>query len=422
MKIGIYGLSSQSGRAYFADLLGRGYDVIGYTRNSHHGAEVLSAIVAQGGIFLERPENMNHEQSRFIPLSGQSRVTDDLTAFVSDVDLVIITLPSIYHQESVEALKDANIVARNIPIILSPSRSVATPYLWQTLGPNYPIVCFSTCPYSCKAPKAGTAYIKRRKRTWLSSLEGHFTLEQVKLIQELFPQTSLSTVPALTSLNNIGAIFHCATYIMNYDRIVQYAAKGQPFSFYVDGIAHRPEVGDVLEEIDQVRLKIADRLGIQTFGLRENSRENVWARLIAGLRALESEHPDEIYELRKIRKSFIDYMNSCVFSAQHWLDITYGVERIEGESLSDAIGRTPTYQSNSVPQERYLTEDIPTGLVPLESLSRMFDIECGVLSRIIDKYDELSGGNIRETGRNLREFSKQYITDYLLGNLNRDGI
>jgi hypothetical protein len=52
----------------------------------------------------------------------------------------------------------------------------------------------------------------------------------------------------------------------------------------------------------------------------------------------------------------------------------------------------------------------------------MFDIECGVLSRIIDKYDELSGGNIRETGRNLREFSKQYITDYLLGNLNKDGI
>ena len=43
-------------------------------------------------------------------------------------------------------------------------------------------------------------------------------------------------------------------------------------------------------------------------------------------------------------------------------------------------------------------------------------------NELLDKYDELSGGNIRETGRNLREFSKQYITDYLLGNLNRDGI
>ena len=34
MTIGVYGIGSQSGRAYFADYLSKGYDVIGYARNS----------------------------------------------------------------------------------------------------------------------------------------------------------------------------------------------------------------------------------------------------------------------------------------------------------------------------------------------------------------------------------------------------
>ena len=58
-------------------------------------------------------------------------------------------------------------------------------------------------------------------------------------------------------------------------------------------------------------------------------------------------------------------------------------------------------------------------LVPLESLAKMFDIECEVLSRIIDDYNQRFCCDIRESGRNLREFSKLYITDYLLGRLNR---
>lgn len=66
--------------------------------------------------------------------------------------------------------------------------------------------------------------------------------------------------------------------------------------------------------------------------------------------------------LRQIRREFTKYLNNCIVSAAHWLDLTYGVKRIEGESLSDTIGRTPTYQSNSVPQLRYVEEDIPTGL------------------------------------------------------------
>lgn len=414
MTIGIYGISSQSGRAFLADYLARGYKVVGYTRPTSHGKDVLDAIHKLGGLYLERPINSNNEQSRFVEL-GESSVTADLEYMVAQSDIIIIALPSIFHEDAVRQMKEVGIWRRRIPIVLSPSRSVASPYIWKIIGDRYPIICFSTCPYSCKAPKPEVALIKRRKRTFVASLEGDVNKIHVDMIRELFPQAALTTVPALTSLNNIGGVFHCATYMLNIDEIERRNKVGDTFSFYMDGIAARPEVGEVLEQIDQVRLQIAHALGIRTFGLKENPREDIWRKLTNGLRALEEESANDIDILRHIRKEFTEFLDNCVISAQHWLDITYGVKRIEDESLSEAIGRTPTYQKNSVPQLRYVTEDIPTGLVPFEALANMLKIDAGPCSRIIDMYNEKFNTDARITGRNLSEFRTEEIKDYLLG-------
>lgn len=415
MTIGIFGISSQSGHAFLADYLNKDYHVIGYTRPTSHGKEVLDAIHRMGGLYLERPDNSNHEPSKFVEL-GESCVTEDLEFMVNNSDLVIVPLPSTFHEEAVRQMSDCGIWRRRIPIILSPSRSVASPYMWKILGERYPIICFSTCPYSCKAPKPEVSLIKRRKRTFVASLEGDVNKKQVDMLRELFPQAALTTVPALTSLNNIGGVFHSATYMLNIDEIERRKEAGEIFSFYMDGIAARPEVGEVLEQIDQVRLHIAHALGIRTFGLKENAREDIWRKLTNGLRALEEESAGDIDILRRIRKEFTEFLDNCVISAQHWLDLTYGVIRKEGESLSEAIGRTPTYQKNSVPQLRYVTEDIPTGLVAFEALANMLDIDATPCTKIIDMYNKRFNTDARAIGRNLKEFDKDYIVNYLKGN------
>lgn len=416
MTIGIYGIASQSGHAYFADMLSRGRCVVGYNRSSSHGLEVIETISNAGGIYLERPENTNHEESHFVPL-GESVVTTDIRILVNKSDIIIISLPSTYHESAVQEMCEAGLASKKTPIVLSPSRSVASPYMWRILGEKYPIICLSTCPYSCKAPKPGTALIKRRKRTFIASLEGEVNHNHVNMMRELFPQAALTRIPALTTLNNIGAVFHCATYMLNIDEIERRKATNEVFSFYMDGIAARPEVGAVLEQIDQVRLQIAHKLGLQTFGLKERSREDIWRKLTNALRALEEESADDIDILRHIRKEFTEFLDSCVLSSQHWLDITYGVVRQEGESLSSAIGRTPTYQNNSVPQLRYVTEDIPTGLVVYEALAKMLDIDCTVCTQIIDMYNARFNEDIRAKGRNLYGLDKEYLRNYLLGKL-----
>lgn len=414
MTIGIYGIASQSGHAFFADMLSRGYRVVGYNRPSQHGLSVINAIRNAGGIWLERPENANHEESHNVPIA-ESAVTCDVRHLVDDADIIIIALPSIYHEDAVREMCTAGIIAKKTPIVLSPSRSMASPYMWRILGEKYPIICLSTCPYSCKSPMPGTALIKRRKRTFIASLEGEVTHDHVNMMRELFPQAALTRIPALTTLNNIGAVFHCATYVLNVDEIERRESAGEVFSFYMDGIAARPDVGQVLEKIDQIRLQIAHKLGLQTFGLQEHPREDIWRKLTNALRALEEESADDIDILRHIRKEFTEFLDSCVLSSQHWLDITYGVVRHEGESLSSAIGRTPTYQSNSVPQLRYVTEDIPTGLVVYEALAKMFGIDASICTEIIDLYDIHFNDNIRMKGRGLQEFDKMQIVNYLLG-------
>lgn len=414
ITIGIYGISSQSGRAFLADYLNEGYKVIGYARPTNHGKEIVDAINTLHGLYLERPANSNHELSKFIEL-GENCVTTDLKYLVKHSDILILAIPSTAHVSAIKEMKKYGLQKRVIPIVLSPSRSIATPYIWKELGDRYPIICLSTCPYSCKAPAPAKALIKRRKRTFIASLEGDVTKQQADFIRALFPQAALSSVPALTSLNNIGAVFHCATYMMNIDEIKRRQLIGENFSFYIDGIAKRPEVGKVLEQIDQIRLQIANLIGIRTFGLQSNPREDIWQKLTYGLRALEEESADDISQLRQIRKEFTEYLDNCVISAQHWLDITYGVERIHNEDLVSAIARTPTYQNNSIPQIRYVTEDIPTGLVVYESLAQWLNIDCKVISKIIDAYNKYFNTDARKLGRNLKEFDKDYILRYLKG-------
>ncbi len=411
MIVGIYGISSQSGLTYLADFLDQGYEVIGYAHCSSHAKSVVSAIKEEHGLWLERPKNTNNEETHFVSI-GNSIVTHDISSLLR-ADIIIVALPSIYHVNVAKHLDSMRISDKNIPLVLSPSRSFASPYLWQVLGDKYPIICLSTCPYSCKIKSPNRAYLKRRKRTYIASLEGNVQKEQESLFKKLFHHAAVTRIPALTTLNNIGAVFHCATYIMNYDEIKNCEQIGKPFSFYIDGIAKREDVGRVIEQIDQIRLQIATKLELSIFGLKENPREDIWRKLTNALRALEEESSDDIDMLRRIRREFTEYLNNCVVSAAHWLDLTYGVQRIEGESLSRTIGRTPTYQNNSVPQLRYVEEDIPTGLVVYEALAKRLNINCDVISNIIEEYDYLTNSDIREIGRNLESFESNYIYKYL---------
>lgn len=420
MNIGIHSVSSQSGGAYLVDLIKQGHNVYGYARSSPHGIEFVQTVNQQKGIYLIRPEhNRNEEESRFYSL-GRCQVGHDIQSLINHVDLLIIAHPSHYFVETIKQLKDAGITKRPIPIVLSPSRTFAVPYLWEILGPGYPFVCFSTCPYSCKTPNVGTVFIKRRKRNWVTSLEGHFNHDQIDMLENLFPQAIFNNVPATTSIGNIGAVLHPTAYLLNLEAIKQAESAGKLYSFYMEGIAAKPDVAQAMEEVDQVRLRIANRLGLQVFGLKEDPKEAEWQALIDNLRRDEIRHAhDDVEDLRSIRHDHLVAINNAITSVQHWLDYTYGVRRIKGEPLQKTIARTTTYQKNSIPQSRYVEEDIPTGIVPLLSIAERLEIDASPLRKILDIYNLYYKNGTKNDWRDLHHFSTAYIVDYLKGNLSQ---
>ena len=135
------------------------------------------------------------------------------------------------------------------------------------------------------------------------------------------------------------------------------------------------------------------------------------------MRLSEMKYRDNIEKLRVLRQKHLQDISESIVSAQHWLDFTYGVTRIQGESLSSAIGRTPTYQKMSIPQTRYVDEDIPTGLVPLEALAKRFGIDHDAITYILDLYDKRFNKDSRLEGRNLNGFSTEYLINYLTGKM-----
>lgn len=416
-RIGIYGVSSQSGAAFLADLIREGMLVYGYARATEHGHAVVEAIRRQDGIQVDRPENDLNEQSQFVPLLG-SEVGHDLERLAHDCDLIIYAYPSLYHEEMTRHLAAfLPSVGRQIPLVLAPSRTLAAPYLWQILGNDYPVVSFQTSPYACKCYRPGTVWIKRRKRAWVASAEGHVDKEALSLLRSLFPHVVFSHTPAATSLGNLGAVFHPTAYLLNLPAIREAEKAGRAFSFYIEGIAENPVVGPIVEEVDQIRLRIADALGCPVFGLRERPREDEWAALMRQVHEFEVNPLPDLRAHRRRRAGTLQPIHDAVVSGQHWLAYTYGVERVAGESLPAAIGRTPNYRLGSVPQARYAHEDVPTGLVPLEALAQRLGLACEPITRVVDLYAQEFGNDARATGRNLRDFDLDYLRRYLRGEL-----
>jgi opine dehydrogenase len=414
INIGIYGVSSQSGCAFLADLIRKNVNVYGYARPTAHGRAVVDTIEAQGGVQMDRPEN-EPEKSQLVPLRG-SEVGHDLERLACTSDLILFAHPSVYHEETAREL--AEFLPRfgsRVPLVLSPSRTLAAPYLWQILGDEYPLISFQTCPYACKCYRPGSVWIKRRKHAWIASAEGDVEPRTVRQLAALFPHMVFSRTPAATSLGNIGAVFHPTAYLLNLPAIRAAERTGRAFSFYQEGIAQNREVGQIVEEVDQIRLQIADALGCQVFGLREAPGEREWSSLMRRVEELDVNSRTNLDEHHRRRAALLRPIHDAVVSGQHWLDYTYGVKRIPGESLAAAIGRTPNFMMGSVPQARYAHEDVATGLVPFEALAQRLGIACAPITRVIDLYTQEFGIDVRETGRNLADFDLEYLRSFLRG-------
>lgn len=277
-------------------------------------------------------------------------------------DFVMVTTPSSAHKDI--ACRLAPFVHKDMVIILNPGRTFGAIEFAETLikqgVKELPHIAETqTIVYTCRRSDRNSATIFAMKQgVKIAALRG----SNMDYIMERIPECLRSyfepvSSVAYTSLSNVGMVLHCAPVLMNVGWI---ESEKTDFKYYYDGISK--SVAHLLEKIDQERVNTAKAAG---------------------------------YEIETLTQ---------------WLCRTYSAK---GDNIYSCIKTTEAYREIDAPptlKTRYLLEDIPNGLVPLESIAVEKKIPIPTISTVIDLASAVMDIDFRSQGR---QYTKKSLEKYL---------
>lgn len=211
-------------------------------------------------------------------------------------------------------------------------------------------------PYSLAWPRPTSMTFTIRKE-WLQiaalpAARGDAVLGK---LTAAFPQAVAAPTTLYTGLNNANGILHVANMVCNIGRL---EATGNGYRFYAEG--YTPSAIKVLESVSAERLAIAQALGVRLPGIHD------------------------------------------------WLLATY---QLGGDTLAETFQRLTSapagpYQWTPTPPSmahKYITEDVPCGLVPMSALGEAVGMATPVIDGLIALSSAMLGRDFRKEGRN-REY------------------
>ena len=309
------------------------------------GSDVFHDIQSGGGIISQ-----GVIKGRFMP----DLMTNDISEAIDDVGLILVTVPANAHASVVKEM--APHLKDDQTVILNPGRTFGALESYKVLRKNsdkndVTIAETQTVLHTCRkiAPNS-VIMLTCKNNVLLSTIDSARNHEIIGALPDCIRTHFVPASNTLeTSLGNVGMILHCAPVLFNVGWI---ETKTTQFKYYYEGIT--PSVASFLESLDLERLEVAKRLGANVPSVRE------------------------------------------------WMKRAYG---IEGTNLYQCIQANPSYAEIDAPnslQHRYLYEDIPTGLVPLEAIGKVLEIPMSLTTLVIDLGNKMVREDFRKNGRNAR--------------------
>jgi opine dehydrogenase len=163
----------------------------------------------------------------------------------------------------------------------------------------------------------------------------------------LFPEAVAAPNILYTGFTDANAMLHVANCVANAGRI----ESGDSYKFYAEGVT--PAVGRLYETINAERVAVAGALG------------------------------------------------ASVLSLADWFDRVYGVR----EATLVEICRCLTYNSDGPYQatgtpksldHKFITEDVPTGLIPMSALGTAAEIATPTIDALVEVVRSMTGKNFAE--------------------------
>ena len=243
----------------------------------------------------------------------------------------------------------------NVLVILCPGRTFGAWEFRQTLincnCKHIPLIAETqTILYTCrKLSNNHSSILELKSSVKISGFDKSSTNKILTLLPDCINKYLLPANSMLeTSLGSVGMILHCLPVLLNAGWIEN---KETQFKYYYDGITL--SICNLIEALDNERVQVAQAMGIS------------------------------------------------IESLFQWLNSTY---RAVGNSLFERLHNVKAYKTIDAPtslNHRYITEDVPCGLVPIEELGKKIGLPMKLTTLTIDLASNILNCDFRKNGRNL---------------------
>lgn len=324
-----------------------GFDVHLWNRSPQR----IEPVCARGGVRIEG------EVSGFGTVAV---TTTEPSEALEGCDVVMVVVPAVAHRDIARVC--APHLTDGQTVVLNPGRmfgALEFEHALRTAGCEADVIVAEAQAllYACRATGPGQARILGTKNSIpVASIRAHLIPQVLEKLQPAFPVFVPGDTVLKTSLNNIGSVFHPALMLLN----AAWVEASEDFEFYHEGSSR--SVCEALEILDQERVAVAAAMGIQAMTARE------------------------------------------------WLYFAYSAT---GKDLCQTMQANPGYRGIKAPRRlthRYITEDVPTSLVPLASLGAKFGQPTPTMTSLITMANVMNGEDYFATGRTVERLGLQDMT------------
>lgn len=345
--------SGNGGLATAGDLSLRGLEVhLGELPGFEKG---LEPVRSRGGIQLEALPSTGLKEG-FAPVNV---VDQELGSFLKAFQgLILAVMPAFAHRTAARLL--APHIHRSQIVVLCPGYMGVLELVLELaslgrdhlLGQGLILGEMESLIYACRKKDEGTIWVRGYKRGLrAAAFPASQTEGLMRALDGKFDQMEAAENVLELALSNANALIHTPLMLLNGARI---ESPGD-FLFYHEGMT--PSVGRLIESMDRERLEIGQSYGLQ--------------------------------ELRDIFNQDLGW---------------YKHQGASGQNIYDTHITNPIYRWSKAPgslEHRYVTEDVPYGLVLMEELARPVSAECPTISSVITVFSALLDQDLRDGARTL---------------------
>lgn len=354
MKIAIIG-AGNGGQTMAGHLAMMGYNVSLYDIDHFK----MDDLRQKGSIILE---------GRLHGIGKISCITTDIAEAVKGAEIIMITTVANAHHAVATSL--APLLVDEQIIVLNPGRTCGALVFKQSLKETnckarIYLAEAQTLIYACRVIENGHVnVIGIKDEVLFAGLPAKDTDYILQKLNPIFPCFKKAANVLRTSLENIGAMFHPCVLLFNAATI----ERNETFWFYRD---ITEQVAGFIERFDAERLAVGNAYGIELLSVKE------------------------------------------------WIKFAY--KDTKGESLCERMRNNPAYHDIKSPSTiftRQLTEDIPTGVLPIWELGNAAGVKTPLLQSMVYTCEALLGIDLHSEGRSLKNLgmagmNKDEILNYI---------